>query len=153
MEDVQPARGEDGRHPDLAPDGHLQPPDHKDGDAQHGDIGEQVEDRGRDVELVDIDAAPGLFHIPDLAARMALRGGDDEESGVEGGVGEHEEGGEPICDIAVDGAEDALDEQHNGELGGEQRKAVHHVAIIVILMVVRWFGQDMEDESTLVWYW
>lgn len=112
--DVQRARGENGRHANLATYRHLQTPDHEDGDTQHGDIGQQVEKRGGDVELVDIDAGSRFLHVPDLAPRMALRCGNDEEGGVKGGVGEHEEGCEPVGNISLDGTEDALDEQHDG---------------------------------------
>ena len=45
---------------------------------------------------------------------MALRRRDDDVSRVEGGVGEHEEGGEPVSEIALDGAKDALDKEHDG---------------------------------------
>ncbi len=50
----QGARGENGRHANLAPHRHAQVPDQTDRHAQHGHIGDGVEARGCEVEGVDV---------------------------------------------------------------------------------------------------
>ena len=91
----------------------MQIPDQVEGHAQHGNVGDEVEDAGGDVELRRLDAMAGSVRVPDLGARDALRGRHDEEGDVEARVDGDEEDDEIVRDVLADGAEDALDDEED----------------------------------------
>lgn len=113
MPNSQPARTKNRRNANLAPGRHMQPPYQYNRDTQHHNITQKVKNSRSEVQIRNIKTFARKLGGPDFLARVAENGWDDEVADIKACIHTYHEDGKEVCDVVVDGAEDADDEEHD----------------------------------------